>query len=64
MRYRYEFELSNFEKGFCADCPLSYYNGYYYICPLGCDYKNCPLEEVKNEWIKQKEISSQSNQSV
>ena len=48
-KYKYEFELSNFEKGFCADCPLSYYNGYYYICPLGCDYKNCPLEEVKNE---------------
>ena len=20
MKYKYEFELSNFEKGFCADC--------------------------------------------
>lgn len=49
MKYKYEFELSNFEKGFCADCPLSHYNGYYYICPLGCDYKNCPLEEVEDD---------------
>ena len=47
MKYRYEFDFDNFEKGFCADCPLAHFNGYYYICVLGCDYKNCPLEEVK-----------------
>ena len=28
---------------------FNYYNGYYYICPLGCDYKNCPLEEVEDD---------------
>lgn len=52
-KYRYEFELNDFEKGDCDKCHLSYqeyYNRYECwddICVLGYNYDECPLEEVK-----------------
>ena len=53
MKYRYEFELQDFEKGDCYECPLSYteyddrYEEWNDHCVLGCHYEECPLEEVK-----------------
>ena len=53
-KYRYEFELNDFEKGDCDKCHLSYqeyYNRYECwddICVLGYNYDECPLEEVQN----------------
>ena len=54
MRYKYEFDLDNFEKGFCPNCPLTYdiadsFDDYAPICVLGCSWENCPLEEVKEK---------------
>lgn len=53
MKYKYEFEFKDFEKGDCYECPLScqMYNDQYEewndVCVLGCRYDECPLEEVK-----------------
>ena len=54
MKYRYEFDLDNFEKGFCPNCPLTYdiadsFDDYAPICVLGCSWENCPLEEVEDD---------------
>ena len=52
MKYKYEFEFEDFEKGDCYGCPLSYqmYNDQYEewndVCVFGCGYDECPLEEV------------------
>lgn len=50
MKYKYEFELEDFEKGHCYTCPFSYDedtpDGYDVCCVLMCRYDNCPLEEV------------------
>lgn len=50
MKYKYEFEMDNFEKGDCSRCPFSYVNyddpAWDYNCVLFARYDECPLEEV------------------
>lgn len=52
FKFRYEFASSDFQKGDCYECPISYmvYNDQYeeweHLCPVGSP-EECPLEEVK-----------------
>lgn len=55
MKYRFEFELDNFNLGDCYNCPICKRietydedDGYdfYEVCPLDDDSENCPLIEV------------------
>ena len=52
FKFRYEFASSDFQKGDCSECPISYmvYNDQYeeweHLCPAGSP-EECPLEEVK-----------------
>lgn len=52
FKFRYGFASSDFQKGDCSECPISYmvYNDQYeeweHLCPVGSP-KECPLEEVK-----------------
>lgn len=51
MKYKYEFEEKNFEKGCCDNCPLTYLEydedyGFLSVCTLNARYDECPLEEV------------------
>ena len=53
-RYRYEFEVSSdFVKGYCHECPLSYQDISNWLdidfCTLGYGYEECPLQEVGEE---------------
>lgn len=54
MKYKFEFENPDFEKGNCDICPLAYvdwgavdWNESH--CVLYSNYKDCPLEEVKED---------------
>lgn len=53
MKYKFEFENPDFEKGDCDICPLSYTNwelsDWDMYCVLHWNYKDCPLEEVKED---------------
>lgn len=55
-KYKYEFESTDFEKGECCDCPISYmvYNDQYeeweHLCPVGSPAQ-CPLEEVEEKTL-------------
>ena len=56
MKYKYEFEaLDDFELGDCEDCPLHFEQcgedeyGDWDVkirCVLGCNYEECPLQEI------------------
>lgn len=43
MRYKFEFEKPDFEKGDCDMCPLAYVDWDIH-CVLGYFYEDCPLE--------------------
>ena len=51
-RYKYEFESGTFQRGDCAECPISYlvydeqYEEWERLCPVGTPAE-CPLEEVE-----------------
>lgn len=51
MKFKYVFEApDDFEKGCCANCPLSiidWDNDQDLFCALHCNYEECPLEKVK-----------------
>lgn len=54
IKYRYEFEASSdFVKGYCHECPLSYQEISNWLdidfCTLGYNYEECPLQEVGEE---------------
>lgn len=53
MKYKFEFENPDFEKGDCDICPLSYTSwespDWDTYCVLHWNYKDCPLEEVKED---------------
>lgn len=54
MKYKFEFEKPDFEKGDCDMCPLAYVDWEAVDweevnCVLFKNYKDCPLEEVKKE---------------
>ena len=49
MKYRIEFSIDDFRKGYCHKCPLADYTEDYYFCTLGYDYEDCPLEEVEDD---------------
>ena len=50
MKYKYEFETEDFEKGDCYSCPLAYIEwasgDFDPHCPLHARWDECPLEEV------------------
>lgn len=58
MKYKYVFEApDDFEKGCCANCPLSiidWDNDQDVFCALHYNYEECPLEKV-NDSIKEVE---------
>ena len=54
MRYKFEFEEPDFEKGDCDMCPLTYVDWEAIDwdeprCVFHSNYKDFPLEEVKED---------------